>query len=479
MQTRNLIDGRWVSARDGREFGVDDPATGTVIARVPNGGPDDARSAMEAAARALPAWRALAAADRAALLRRLAALMIRDQQPLARLMTAEQGKPIPEAAAEVAYAASFIDWAADEARRVPGELIPAPTTDKRILVLRRPVGVVAAITPWNFPSAMIARKLGPALACGCTIVVKPAEQTPLSALALGELALEAGIPPGVVNIITGDPAPIGLELMTNPIVRKISFTGSTEVGRILMAQAAQGVKRLSLELGGHAPFIVFDDADIPAAVAGALAAKFRNAGQTCICPNRFLVQDSVYDDFARRLAAAVAALRVGPGTERGVQVGPLIDDHAVEKVEAHVADAVDRGATVRVGGKRVTPGPGLAPRFYAPTVIEGLADGMRMNCEETFGPVAPLRRFTHEAEAVSLANDSDYGLAAYFYTRDAARLVRVAEALDYGVVGANDGAPSCAQAPFGGVKHSGFGREGGRYAMDEYLDVKYLSVGIH
>ncbi|MCC6659844.1 MAG: NAD-dependent succinate-semialdehyde dehydrogenase [Phycisphaerales bacterium] len=477
MQTRNLVGGRWIGADDGAEFEIDNPATGEVIARVPSCGASETRRAIEAAAAALPEWRALTAYERAAPLKRLAELMLRDRDRLARLMTLEQGKPLAESAGEIAYAASFIEWAAAEAVRVCGETIPASRADKRIVVLRQPVGVTAAITPWNFPSAMVTRKLGPALACGCTMVVKPAEQTPLSALALGELAAEAGVRAGVLNIVTGEPGVIAGEIMTNPVVRKVSFTGSTEVGKILMKQAAHHVVRLSLELGGHAPFIVFDDADVHAAVAGAMASKFRNAGQTCICPNRVLVQRGVYGEFVRRLAAAVAALRVGPGDEEGVQVGPLIDEPGVRKVEEHLGDAMARGGRARVEGGRVRPRPGLTDRFFKPALVEGLSDDMLMNRQETFGPVLGVREFTDEREAIELANDSRYGLASYFYTRDAARLLRVAEALEYGIVGANDATPSTAQAPFGGVKESGFGREGGTYAMEEYLETKYVAWG--
>lgn len=456
---------------------VINPATDEVIAEVPLGGREDARRAIESARDVLDGWRSRPALERSAPLRRLAELMMRDQERLALLMTREQGKPLAESRVEIAYAASFIEWAAEEAKRVEGEIIPASKTGKRILVLRQPVGVTAAITPWNFPAAMITRKLGPALATGCTMVVKPAESTPLSALALGELALEAGIPAGVFNIVTGDAEAIGKELLENETVRALSFTGSTEVGKILMRQAAHHVTRLSLELGGHAPFIVFDDADLEAAVEGAMASKFRNMGQTCICANRFLVQEGIYDDFVTALERATARLRVGNGAEEGVQVGPLIDDEAVAKVERHVEDALAHGAKLRLGGERRRI-DGLADRFYAPTILENCTPEMLVSREETFGPVAPVRRFRHEQEAIEAANDSPYGLAAYFYTRDASRLMRVAEALEYGVVGANDGAPSTAQAPFGGVKQSGFGREGGRYAMDEYLSIKYVSWGV-
>jgi len=389
-------------------------------------------------------------------------------------MTMEQGKPLAEAKGEIAYAASFLDWAAEEGKRIYGDIVPSSAADKRILVLRQPVGVAAIITPWNFPAAMITRKLGPALASGCTVVIKPAEETPLSALAIGELACEAGIPPGVINIVTGDAATIGDALFSDNRVRKLSFTGSTEVGRLLMSKASRNLLRLSLELGGHAPFIVFDDADLDLAVPAAVACKFRNAGQTCICANRFYVQRGVAEEFTSRFAQAIGALRVGNGLENGVQIGPLINDAAVEKVESHVEDARMRGGDMPVGGKRITVA-GLADRFYAPTLVSGMTPEMLLAREETFGPVAPVATFGDEAEVIALANASEYGLAAYFFTRSASRLMRVAEALEYGVIGANDGAPSTAQAPFGGMKHSGFGREGGRYAMDEYTELKYVS----
>jgi succinate-semialdehyde dehydrogenase/glutarate-semialdehyde dehydrogenase len=405
-------------------------------------------------------------------------LILERKEDLAQILTAEQGKPLAESRGEIAYAASFVDWASEEAKRVYGETIPASHPDKRILVMRQPVGVAAIITPWNFPAAMITRKLGPALAAGCTVVVKPANQTPLSAFALGKLAAEAGIPAGVINILVGDSRAIGDAWLADPRVRKLSFTGSTEVGRILMAKAAQNLIRLSMELGGHAPFLVFDDADVSAAVRGAVASKYRNAGQTCVCANRFYVQAGVYEEFAAGLAKAVREMKVGRGTEEGVTMGPLIDDNAMVKVEAHIEDARAKGATIREGGHRVAPGAGLADRFYAPTILEGFDHSMLLAKEETFGPVSPLKVFKHEDEAVALANDSEFGLAAYFYTRDASRLMRVAERLEYGIVGANDGAPSTAQAPFGGVKHSGFGREGGKYVMDEYLETKYVSWGL-
>jgi succinate-semialdehyde dehydrogenase/glutarate-semialdehyde dehydrogenase len=478
IRDRNLIGGEWVGASSRDEIPVTNPATDEVIARVPRGGAAETRAAVVAAADAFGPWRDRTAAERGRPLRRLAELMMQRQEDLARLMTLEQGKPLAESRGEIAYAASFIDWAAEEGKRLYGDIVPASDAKKRILVLRQPVGVTACITPWNFPAAMITRKLGPALAAGCTMVVKPALQTPLSALALGELALEAGMPAGVVNIVTGDARAIGDELLTNPTVRKLSFTGSTEVGKALMVKAARNLTRLSLELGGHAPFLVFEDADVDAAVAGAIATKFRNMGQTCICANRFFVHDAVYDEFAGKLCAAVAAMKIGSGLEDGVTVGPLIDDAAVAKVVEHVDDARAKGAAVLTGGALAAPGPGLANRFYRPTVLDGFTGAMRIDREETFGPVAPLRRFRSEDEALAWANDSRYGLAAYFYTRDAARLLRVAERLEYGIVGANDGGPSTAQAPFGGVKESGFGREGGKYVMSEYVDIKYVSWGI-
>lgn len=477
MQTLNLIGGKWVGAADGAVFPVTDPANDHHVADVPSGGAMEARAAIAAAHAALPGWRGLTVHERFVVLRRFADLIVAEQERLARLMTREQGKPLAEARGEVLYAASFVEWAAEEGKRVYGEIIPSTASSKRILVLRQPVGVTAAITPWNFPAAMITRKLGPALAAGCTMVVKPAEQTPLTALALGELAVAAGVPAGVVNVVTGDAPAIGGEFLSNPLVRKLTFTGSTEVGKLLMAGAARNVLRLSLELGGHAPFIVFDDADIDAAVAGAMHTKFRNMGQTCICANRFIVQRGIHAEFTKRFAAAVAALKVGPGDAEGVQVGPLIDDGAAAKVAAHVADALAKGARMLTGGKPAAVGPGLSGRFFQPTVIDGLTSDMRVFREETFGPLAPIIAFDTEDEAVALANDSDYGLAAYFYTRDAGRLMRVAERLEYGIVGANDSAPSAVQAPFGGIKQSGIGREGGKYVMDEYTEVKYLSWG--
>jgi len=477
MQNEMLIGGAWVGADDGSRIDVLDPATDETLTSIPNGGGAEAKRAIEAAAAALPDWRSRTAAERAEPLHRLAALMGERKDQLAALMTSEQGKPLAEARGEIEYARSFLSWAAEEGKRVYGEIVPASSRDKRILVLQQPVGVTAAITPWNFPSAMITRKLGPALAAGCTMVVKPSELTPLSAIALGELSIEAGIPDGVVNIVTGDSKAIGEELLSNPIVRKLSFTGSTGVGRILMRQGAQNLTRLSLELGGHAPFLVFDDADCAAAVEGAMASKYRNSGQTCICANRFYVQDGIYDEFMAGLEERVRGLRVGRGSDDGVQVGPLINDEAVEKVESQVANARDLGGQVRFGGERVKI-DSLTDRFYAPTILEGFTHEMDIATQETFGPIAPVQRFTHEAEAVEAANASEFGLAAYFFTRDASRLIRVAEALEYGIIGANDGGPSTAQAPFGGVKHSGFGREGGKYVMHEYLEMKYVSWGL-
>lgn len=475
MQTRNLIGGDWVGSDSGRTFDVHDPATDAVIASVPECAAAETDRAIESAARAQERWAALPARERAGPVRRIGELMIQRRENLARLLTSEQGKPLDEARGEIAYAASFLDWAAGEAQRIYGRTVPPSTPDKRILVLRQPVGVAAAITPWNFPSAMITRKLGPALAAGCAMVVKPAEQTPLSAIALGELAIDAGLPPGLFNIVTGSPEPIAQAFLSNPSVRLITFTGSTEVGRLLMRGAAQNTTRVALELGGHAPFIVFDDADLDQAVAGAMATKFRNMGQTCICANRFYIHERIHDEFVSRLVEQAKTLRVGVGTEDGVRIGPLINDAAIQKVQRHVEDAVNKGATVLTGGKRVCPGPGLTDRFYAPTVLTDCTPEMLVFSEETFGPVAPICRFEMENEVIRRANDTSAGLAAYFFTRDSSRLMRVAEALEYGIVGANDATPSTAQAPFGGFKQSGIGREGGAWAMDEYLETKYVS----
>jgi succinate-semialdehyde dehydrogenase/glutarate-semialdehyde dehydrogenase len=472
---RTLVGGEWVDAISGREIEVRNPSTDDLITTVPEGDGSDAKRAVDAAAAALPTWRALPGFERAGVLRRLFELMMRDTDRLADLITREVGKPVAEARGEVAYAAGFIEWSAEEAKRVYGEIVPAFVPDKRILVLRQPIGVSAAITPWNLPAAMITRKLGPALAAGCTMIVKPASKTPLTALAIGELCVEAGVPAGVVNIITGKAGDIAEALLADARVRALSFTGSTAVGKRLMVLAAQHVTRLGLELGGHAPVLVFDDADLDLAVAGALASKYRNAGQTCICANRVYVQGGIHDRFVEALSAASEALTVGDGFTPGTEIGPLVDDRAVAKVEEHIAGALAGGATIVTGGKRVAPPEGHADRFFAPTVITGVQPGMAIMTEETFGPVAPVVRFEDEADAVAKANDTPYGLAAYLYTRDASRLLRVAEALDYGIIGANDGLPSTPQAPFGGTKESGLGREGGKWGLDEYLETKFIS----
>jgi succinate-semialdehyde dehydrogenase/glutarate-semialdehyde dehydrogenase len=475
---RALIGGEWVGAASGREIEVRNPSDDALITTVPEGDAADATRAVDAAAAAQPAWRALPGIERAGVLRRLFELMSRDQDRLAKLMTLEMGKPVAEARGEIGYAAGFIEWSAEEAKRIYGEVVQAFVPDKRILVLRQPVGVAAAITPWNLPAAMITRKLGPALAAGCTMVLKPASKTPLTALAIGELAVEAGAPAGVVNVLPGRAAPIAEALFADARVRAVSFTGSTEVGKRLMVLAAEHVTKLGLELGGHAPVLVFDDADLDLALAGAMAAKYRNAGQTCICANRVYAQAGIHDRFVAALTAASEAMPVGDGFAPDVQIGPLVDDRAVAKVEEHIADALAGGAAVVTGGKRITPPEGHADRFFAPTVLTGVQSGMRIMIEETFGPVAPVLRFEDEAEAVAMANDTPYGLAAYVYTRDASRLIRVVEALDYGIVGANDGAVSTPQAPFGGTKESGLGREGGKWGLDEYLETKYVSWGI-
>ena len=468
------IDGQWVDAESRKNFPIHNPATGAVLGSVPDMATSETKRAIDAADRAWPAWRAKTAKERAVILRKWFELMMANQEDLAQIMTAEQGKPLAESRGEIAYGASFIEWFAEEGKRVYGDTIPSPWTDKRIVVMKQPIGVSAMITPWNFPNAMIARKAGPALAAGCTVVIKPAEQTPFSALAMVELGERAGIPKGVLNIITGDAATIGKELCASPKVRKLSFTGSTEVGRILMRQSADTVKKLSLELGGNAPFIVFDDADLDAAVEGALASKYRNAGQTCVCANRIYVQDRVYDAFAAKLTEKVKGFKVGAGNEAGVVIGPLIDEQGLKKVEAHVADAVGKGAKVVLGGKRHERG-GL---FFQPTVIANVTPAMIVSREETFGPVAPLIRFKTEDEVIGLANDSEFGLAGYFYSRDVGRIFRVAERMETGIVGANVGIISTEVAPFGGVKQSGLGREGSKYGIDEYLEVKYMLVGL-
>jgi len=471
FRTQCYIDGEWTG--NSNTLSVVNPATGSVLGTVPRLGAEEARRAIDAAERAWPAWRAQAAKERAAILRKWFELMMANQEDLAQILTAEQGKPLAEARGEIAYGASFIEWFAEEGKRAYGDVIPSHQADKRVLVIKQPIGVCALITPWNFPNAMITRKAGPALAAGCTVVIKPAGQTPYSALAMAELGERAGIPRGVLNILTGDSSAIGGELCASPKVRKLSFTGSTETGRILMKQCADTVKKLSLELGGNAPFIVFDDADLDAAVEGALASKYRNAGQTCVCANRLYVQDGVYDAFAAKLAEKVKGFKVGPGTEPGVVIGPLIDEQGMKKVESHVADAVGKGAKVILGGKR-DPRGGL---FFQPTVLTGVTPAMLVSREETFGPVAPLIRFRTEEEAIRLANDTVFGLSGYFYSRDVGRIFRVAEQMETGIVGANVGIISTEIAPFGGVKQSGLGREGSKYGLEEYLEVKYILVG--
>ncbi len=469
-----LIGGVWSGARSGGTIPVCDPADDVVIAEIADGAGEEAREAVTAAASAFSEWRRETARRRAVILRRVAELLRRDRERLAAVMTAEQGKPIAEARGEVDYSASFFEVAADLAPHCGGELVPAADPMRRILVRPEPVGVAAIVTPWNFPLAMVARKAAPALAVGCSVVVKPDERTPLSAIELARLAEEAGVPAGVFNLVTGEPVAIVEAWLDDPRVRAISFTGSTEVGRLLMRQASRHLARVSLELGGHAPFVVFADADFDRAVDAAIASKFRNAGQTCICANRFIVEASIADRFAEALAARSRELRCGRGRDAGVSTGPLIDDAAIAKVEAHVEDAVSRGGRLRCGGERLRL-DGLADRFFAPTVLDGLDPSMRMWREETFGPVAAVARFESEAQAIALANDSEFGLAAYFFTRDASRLMRMAEALDYGIVGANDSLPSTAEAPFGGVKQSGFGREGGRWGFEEFSNLKYVS----
>jgi succinate-semialdehyde dehydrogenase/glutarate-semialdehyde dehydrogenase len=468
------VDGAWTAAGAGQRFAVTNPATGETLAEVADLDAADARAAIEAAAAALPAWSARTAKDRAQILRKWFDLIMAAQEDLARLMTAEQGKPLAETRGEVAYGASFIEWFAEEAKRVYGDVIPTHAAGKRILVLKQPIGVVAAITPWNFPIAMITRKVAPAIAAGCTVVIKPPDETPLSALALAELAHRAGLPKGVLGVVTTSRASeVGLELTQNPLVRKFSFTGSTEVGKLLMAQCATTVKKVSLELGGNAPFIVFDDADLDQAVEGALASKYRNMGQTCVCANRFLVQDTVHDAFAAKLEARVRTMKVGDGAEAGVVQGPLINMDAVEKVERLLADALAAGAKVKVGGHRHP----LGRSFFEPTVVTGVTPAMAISREEICGPVATLTRFRDEAEAIRLANDTEYGLAAYFYARDLGRVFRVAEALEYGMVAVNDGILSTEVAPFGGVKSSGIGREGSKYGIEDYVEIKYLLLG--
>jgi succinate-semialdehyde dehydrogenase/glutarate-semialdehyde dehydrogenase len=474
LRRQAYVDGSWVDADSGETFPVFNPATGEVLAEVPRMGESETRRAIAAAEGALPDWKHRTAKDRARVLRRLADLMLEHEEELARLMVLEQGKPLAEARVEVAYAASFYEWFGEEAKRVYGDTIPTPWPGKRIHVTKEPVGVAAGITPWNFPAAMPTRKSAPALAAGCTMVLKPAEQTPLSALAVAALAEEAGLPPGVLSIVTGaaeDAPAIGHEMTSNPAVRKLGFTGSNAVGKLLMAQCAPGLKKISLELGGNAPFVVFDDADLEQAVAGAITAKYRNSGQTCISANRMLVQDGIYDDFLAAFTEAVRVLKVADGFTDGVDVGPLIDEPAVEKVERHVADALDRGAELLVGGERIEG------QFFQPSVLVGVTADAVMSCEETFGPVAGIARFSTEEEAVRIANDTPYGLAAYFYSQGLGRVTRVAEALEYGIVGINTGLISTEVAPFGGVKESGIGREGSSYGIDEWLELKYMAIG--
>ena len=467
------INGQWVEADNKATISVTNPATGELIGTVPKMGATETRRAIAFASEALPAWRAKTAKARARILRTWFDLIIENQEALAQLMTAEQGKPLIESRGEIIYGASFIEWFGEEAKRVYGETIPGHVADKRLIVIKQPIGVCAAITPWNFPSAMITRKVGPALAAGCTIVLKPASQTPFSALALCQLAEEAGVPPGVFSCVTGSATEIGGELSSNPIVKKLSFTGSTEIGKLLLAQCATTVKKTSMELGGNAPFIVFDDADIDEAVKGAMISKYRNAGQTCVCANRILVQDSVYDVFVEKFSKAVSSLKVGNGADDGTIIGPLIDDRALAKVEEQVSDAVKKGGKVIIGGKRHS----LGGSFYEPTVISGATKEMLAFKEETFGPLAPIFRFTTEAEAIALANDTQFGLAAYFYGQNISRVWRVAEALEYGIVGINEGLISTEVAPFGGVKESGLGREGSSHGIDDYLEMKYLCIG--
>ncbi|MBD1550029.1 NADP-dependent succinate-semialdehyde dehydrogenase [Pseudomonas typographi] len=468
------IDGAWADADSGQTLKVNNPATNEILGTVPKMGKAETRRAIEAADKALPAWRALTAKERAAKLRRWYELMLENQDDLGRLMTLEQGKPLAEAKGEIAYAASFLEWFAEEAKRVYGDTIPGHQPDKRLIVIKQPIGVTAAITPWNFPAAMITRKAGPALAAGCTMVLKPASQTPYSALALAELAERAGIPKGVFNVITGSAGEVGGELTSNPIVRKLSFTGSTDIGRQLMAECAKDIKKVSLELGGNAPFIVFDDADLDKAVEGAIISKYRNNGQTCVCANRLYVQEGVYDAFTQKLKEAVEKLKIGNGVDEGVTTGPLIDEKAVAKVKEHIEDALSKGAKVISGGKAHA----LGGTFFEPTILADVPKNALVSKDETFGPLAPLFRFKDEAEVIAMANDTEFGLASYFYARDLSRVFRVAEALEYGMVGINTGLISNEVAPFGGVKASGLGREGSKYGIEDYLEIKYLCISV-
>jgi len=469
-----FIQGKWCDAESKKTIEVTNPANAQLLGTVPKMGANETRAAIEAANQALPAWRALTAKERATILRRWFDLMMANQDDLAKLMTLEQGKPLAEAKGEIAYAASFIEWFAEEGKRIYGDTIPGHQADKRLIVIKQPIGVTAAITPWNFPAAMITRKAGPALAAGCTMVLKPASQTPFSALALAELAQRAGIPDGVFNVVTGSASEVGNELTGNPLVRKLSFTGSTEIGRQLMQQCAKDIKKVSLELGGNAPFIVFDDADLDKAVDGALASKFRNAGQTCVCANRLYVQDGVYDAFAKKLQAAVEKLTLGDGLAQGVTTGPLIDEKAVAKVKEHIEDALSKGARIITGGQPHE----LGGNFFQPTILVDVPASAKVAKEETFGPLAPLFRFKDEADVVAQANDTEFGLAAYFYARDLSRVFRVGEALEYGIVGINTGIISNEVAPFGGIKASGLGREGSKYGIEDYLEIKYMCIGL-
>lgn len=469
-----FIQGKWCDAESNKTIEVTNPANAQLLGTVPKMGANETRTAIEAANQALPAWRVLTAKERATILRRWFDLMMANQDDLAKLMTLEQGKPLAEAKGEIAYAASFIEWFAEEGKRIYGDTIPGHQADKRLIVIKQPIGVTAAITPWNFPAAMITRKAGPALAAGCTMVLKPASQTPFSALALAELAQRAGIPDGVFNVVTGSASEVGNELTGNPLVRKLSFTGSTEIGRQLMQQCAKDIKKVSLELGGNAPFIVFDDADLDKAVDGALASKFRNAGQTCVCANRLYVQDGVYDAFAKKLQAAVEKLTLGDGLAQGVTTGPLIDEKAVAKVKEHIEDALSKGARIITGGQPHE----LGGNFFQPTILVDVPASAKVAKEETFGPLAPLFRFKDEADVVAQANDTEFGLAAYFYARDLSRVFRVGEALEYGIVGINTGIISNEVAPFGGIKASGLGREGSKYGIEDYLEIKYMCIGL-
>ena len=473
LKTKAYINGQWVDADSGETVPVTNPANGEIIAEVAKCSTAETRRAIEAAAEAFGEWRQRTAKERAACLRKWFNLMMDAQEDLALIMTLEQGKPLAESRGEIAYGANYIEWFAEEAKRIYGDTIPQPSNDKRIVCIKQPVGVVACITPWNFPNAMLTRKIAPALAAGCTVVCKPANATPLSAYAFTELAERAGIPPGVINMVTGETAAIGKELTSNPIVRKLTFTGSTPVGKQLMAECAQTVKRTSMELGGNAPFIVFDDADLDAAVAGALVSKYRNAGQTCVCANRIMVQEGCYDAFAEKLAEAVSGLKLGDGTEEGVTVGPLITEQAANDMEAFVEDAVAKGATKVVGGNRSN----IGTQFFEPTILTNVSGEMRVFREEIFGPIAPLFKFSTEEEAIQMANDTEFGLACYFYSRDIGRIWRVAENLEYGIVGINEGIISNEMAPFGGVKESGQGREGSKYGLDDYTEIKYMCLG--